>query len=164
MSDVHSRFRSMERNRETDERRIALIQEAVSAAVADARAEAAGLRDRIARERRSLISIVEESDSGVPGPSHRSDVVTLEQQILAAEHKAPGASGSSRVPSEFRICRESAAALIWASAIRSLAEFGPISPDPVIQHGSPSGGIRNYDAAGVLAMAFRLAAMAVRTG
>jgi hypothetical protein len=87
MSDVHSRFRSMERNRETDERRIALIQEAVSAAVADARAEAAGLRDRIARERRSLISIVEESDSGVPGPSHSSDVVTLEQQILAAEQR-----------------------------------------------------------------------------
>jgi hypothetical protein len=37
MSGVHSRFRSVKRNRETDERRIALIQEAVSAAVADAR-------------------------------------------------------------------------------------------------------------------------------
>jgi hypothetical protein len=44
MSGVHGRFRSVTRNRETDERRIALIQEAVSAAVAGARAEAARLR------------------------------------------------------------------------------------------------------------------------
>jgi uncharacterized protein YggE len=87
MSGVQGRFRSVTRNRETDERRIALIQEAVSAAVADARAEAAGLRDRIAQERRSLISLVEESDSGKPGPSHRSYVISLEQQILAAEQR-----------------------------------------------------------------------------
>jgi hypothetical protein len=87
MSGVHSRFRSIKRNRETDERRIALIQETVSAAVADARAEAAGLRDRIAQERRSLISPVAESDSGKPGPSDRSDVIILEQQILAAEQR-----------------------------------------------------------------------------
>jgi uncharacterized protein YggE len=87
MSGVHSRFRSVKRNRETDECRIALIREAVRAAVADARAEAAGLRDRIAQERRSLISLVEESDSGKPAPSHRSDVISLEQQILAAEQR-----------------------------------------------------------------------------
>jgi hypothetical protein len=37
-----------------------------------------------------------------------------------------------------------------------VAEFGPLSPDPVIQHASRAGGIRNYDAAEVLAMAFRL--------
>jgi hypothetical protein len=47
---------------------------------------------------------------------------------------------------------------------REIAEFGPISPDPVIQHGSRIGGTRNYDAAEVLAMAFRLAAGAVRRG
>jgi uncharacterized protein YggE len=87
MSGVHSRFRSVTRNRETDERRIALIQEAVSAAVTDAIAEAAGLRDRIAQERRSLISLVEESDSGEPSPSHRSNVISLEQQILVAEQR-----------------------------------------------------------------------------
>jgi hypothetical protein len=87
MSGVHSRFRSVKRNRETDERRIALIREAVRAAVAEARAEAAGLRDRIAQERRSLISLVEESDSSKPDPGHRSDVISLEQQILAAEQR-----------------------------------------------------------------------------
>jgi uncharacterized protein YggE len=87
MSGVHNRFRSVKRNRETDERRIALIQEAASAAVADAISEATGLRDRIAQERRSLISPVEESDSGKPSPSHRSDVISLEQQILAAEQR-----------------------------------------------------------------------------
>ena len=44
---------------------------------------------------------------------------------------------------------------------REIAEFGPVSPDPLIQHASRSSGTRNYDAADVLAMAFRLAAAAV---
>jgi hypothetical protein len=82
-----SRFRSLERNRETDDRRIGLIQKVVSSAVSDARAEAVGLRDRIAHERRSLISLVEESDSGKQDPGDRSDVVGLEQQILTAEQR-----------------------------------------------------------------------------
>jgi hypothetical protein len=56
MSSVREfRFRSPERNRETDERRIALIQEVVSSAVADAAAEATGVRARIAQAQRSLI-------------------------------------------------------------------------------------------------------------
>jgi hypothetical protein len=40
---------------------------------------------------------------------------------------------------------------------RDIADFGPVSPDPVIQHGSPSSGTGVYDSAEVLAMAFRLA-------
>jgi hypothetical protein len=40
---------------------------------------------------------------------------------------------------------------------REIAEFGPVSPDPVIQHGSRSGRTRQFDAAEVLSMAFRLA-------
>ena len=47
---------------------------------------------------------------------------------------------------------------------REIAEFGPVSPDPVILHGSRSGGTRKYASAEVLAMAFRLAAGAVRMG
>jgi hypothetical protein len=39
---------------------------------------------------------------------------------------------------------------------RDIVEFGPVSPDPVIQHTSRPNGTRNYDAAEVLAMAFRL--------
>jgi hypothetical protein len=47
---------------------------------------------------------------------------------------------------------------------REMAEFGPVSPDPLVQHASRSSGTRNYDAADVLAMAFRLAAAAVGGG
>jgi hypothetical protein len=47
---------------------------------------------------------------------------------------------------------------------RDLAEFGPVSPDPVVQHGSRSGGTRQFDAAEVLTMAFRLATEAARAG
>jgi hypothetical protein len=47
------------------------------------------------------------------------------------------------------------------TSAREIAEFGPVSPDPVVQHASRSSGTRNYDAAEVLAMAFRLAAAVV---
>jgi hypothetical protein len=44
---------------------------------------------------------------------------------------------------------------------RDIAEFGPVSPDPVIKHASRSTGTRIYDSAEVMAMAFRLAVEAV---
>jgi hypothetical protein len=47
---------------------------------------------------------------------------------------------------------------------RDFSEFGPLSPDPVIQHASRGSSTRNYDAADVLAMAFRLATAAARAG
>jgi hypothetical protein len=47
---------------------------------------------------------------------------------------------------------------------RETSDFGPVSPDPVIQHGSRSGRTRQFDAAEVLAMAFRLAMAASRVG
>jgi hypothetical protein len=50
------------------------------------------------------------------------------------------------------------------TAERDVAEFGPLSSDPVIQHASRAGGTRNYDAAEVLAMAFRFATAAARAG
>jgi hypothetical protein len=50
------------------------------------------------------------------------------------------------------------------TSAREIAEFGPVSPDPVVQHASRSSGTRNYDAAEVLAMAFRLAVAAARRG
>jgi hypothetical protein len=63
MSGVQGRFRSRESNRETDEHRIALIQKIVSSPVANARVEALRLRDRFAQERRSRLSLVEESEA-----------------------------------------------------------------------------------------------------
>jgi hypothetical protein len=50
------------------------------------------------------------------------------------------------------------------SSAREIAEFGPVSPDPVVAHASRSSGTRNYDAAEVLAMAFRLAVAAAGRG
>jgi hypothetical protein len=47
------------------------------------------------------------------------------------------------------------------TSAREIAEFGPVSPDPVVQHASRSSGTRNYDSAEVLAMAFRLSTGAV---
>jgi hypothetical protein len=87
MSSVREfRFRSPERNRESDERRIALIQKIVSSAVADATAEATGIRARIAQAQRSLIFPVERVPSSEgEAASRRADLMRLEQQLLAAE-------------------------------------------------------------------------------
>jgi hypothetical protein len=86
MSSVREfRFRSPERNRETDERRIALIQEVVSSAVADAAAEATGVRARIAQAQRSLIFPVERVPRSEGDENRRADLTRLEQQLLAAE-------------------------------------------------------------------------------
>jgi hypothetical protein len=84
------RFRSPERNRETDERRIALIQKVVSSAVADATAEATGLRARIAQVQRSLIVPVEWVPRSEADESRRADLTRLEQQLLAAEVRLLG--------------------------------------------------------------------------
>jgi hypothetical protein len=79
------RFRSLERDRETDERRIALIQRAVRSAVADAEAEAVGLRDCIAKTRRSAICLVEQRDSD--DFHHRAKLTCIEQQLLVSEQR-----------------------------------------------------------------------------
>jgi hypothetical protein len=78
------RFRSLERNRESDERRIALIQKVVRSAVSDAETEATGLRTRLAKARRSVIFLNAQIDAGEPDPSK---LASLEQQILTAEQR-----------------------------------------------------------------------------
>jgi hypothetical protein len=45
---------------------------------------------------------------------------------------------------------------------RDISDFGPVSPDPRVQHASRIGGRRIYSGAEVLAMAFRLATAAAR--
>jgi hypothetical protein len=86
MSSVREfRFRSPERDRATDANRIALIQKVVSSAVADATAEATGLRARIAQAQRSLIFPVEPVPRNEDDESRRADLTRLEQQLLAAE-------------------------------------------------------------------------------
>jgi hypothetical protein len=78
------RFRSLERNRESDERRI-LIQKVVRSAVAEA--EATGLRTRMAKSRRSVIFLVEHGESDGPDPSHRAELTSLEARLLVGEQR-----------------------------------------------------------------------------
>jgi hypothetical protein len=81
------RFRSPERNRETDARRLALIRRVVRSAIADAEAETKGLRARIAKARRSAIFLVAQSDDGKADPSHHADLTRLEPVLRAAEDR-----------------------------------------------------------------------------
>jgi hypothetical protein len=79
------RFRSLERNRESDERRIAFIQKVVRSAVAEA--EATGLRTRISKSRRLVIFLVEHGESGGTAPSHRAELISLEARLLVGEQR-----------------------------------------------------------------------------
>jgi hypothetical protein len=76
-------FRSPERNRETDERRLAQIRRVVHSAVADAEAESKGLRARIAKARRSGIFLLVEV--GGPDPTRCAELRTLEKDVVSAE-------------------------------------------------------------------------------
>jgi hypothetical protein len=81
------RFRSLERDRTTDERRVALIQKVVLSAVAEAEAEAKGLRVRISKVRCSAIFLVEQVDDHEPDPIRRADLTSVEKQLLANERR-----------------------------------------------------------------------------
>jgi hypothetical protein len=87
MSDHRFRFRSPERDRESDERRFGLIRTVVRSAIADAEAEAKGLRARIAEARRSAIFLVEHVDYGDYAPTSRADLKTREEHLLAIERR-----------------------------------------------------------------------------
>jgi hypothetical protein len=79
------RFRSSERNRVTDARRLAFIRRAVRSALAEAEAEAKGLRARIAKARRSAIFLVAHIDSGMAEPTRHAELTSLEPRLRAAE-------------------------------------------------------------------------------
>ena len=77
-------FRSRERNRENDERKLAQIRQVVRSAVAAAEVESKGLQARIAKGRRSAVFLVD-VDGGESDPDRRTELRRLEQRILAAE-------------------------------------------------------------------------------
>lgn len=81
------RFRSPERNRETDNRRLALIQKTVRSALADAEAEATGLRARILKARRSAFFLVEQIEGRPPEPARDVELRILEVRLLTAESR-----------------------------------------------------------------------------
>jgi hypothetical protein len=79
------RFRSLDRDRESDERRIALIREVARFVVADAEAEVAGLRARIVQARRQLMRPLDVD--GRPDASRRAELTNLEQHLLVGEQR-----------------------------------------------------------------------------
>jgi hypothetical protein len=81
------RFRSLERDRTTDERRVALSQKVVLSAVAEAEAEAKRLRVRISKVRSSAIFLVERVDDHEPYPTRRADLTSVEKHLLANERR-----------------------------------------------------------------------------
>jgi hypothetical protein len=81
------RFRSLERDRTTDERRVALIQKVVLFAVAEAEGEAKRLRVRISKVRSSAIFLVEQVDDHEPDPTRRADLTSVEKHLLANERR-----------------------------------------------------------------------------
>jgi hypothetical protein len=86
MFDVRRfRFRSPERNRQTDERRLTFIRKAVHSAVADAEAESKGLRARIAKARRSVIVPVAQVDEA--DGTRRADLTAIEQHLLGTDQR-----------------------------------------------------------------------------
>jgi hypothetical protein len=81
------RFRSRERNRATDERRLALIRNVVRSEIADAQAESRGLQARMAKARRSGIFLVQQVDGGGPDPTRRGELTSRELQLHAIEQR-----------------------------------------------------------------------------
>ena len=79
------RFRSPERNRETDERRLARIRGVVHSAVFEAEAEFKGLRARVARTRRSVMSPLAQVEDREPDRACRAELTNLERTLLAGE-------------------------------------------------------------------------------
>jgi hypothetical protein len=80
-------FRSPNRDQETDNRRITLVQKALRSAVADAEAEIRGLRTRMAKARMSLTSLLGQIEDGDPEPALGAQLNNAEQRLLAGEQR-----------------------------------------------------------------------------
>jgi hypothetical protein len=79
------RFRSPERDRDAMERRLALIRRVVRSGIAEAEGESKGLRIRLARTRRSVMSLLAQVQAREPDPACRAELTILERTVLAGE-------------------------------------------------------------------------------
>ena len=79
------RFRSPERNRETDVRRLTRIKGAVRSAILEAEAELKGLRARVAKTRRGVMSLLAQVEDREPDPACRAELTNLERTLRAGE-------------------------------------------------------------------------------
>jgi hypothetical protein len=81
------RFRSPDRDQETDRRRIAFVQRALRSAAADAEVEVKGLRTRIAKARISLTSLLAQIEGGDPELARGAQLNNAEERLLASERR-----------------------------------------------------------------------------
>ena len=81
------RFRSLERNRQTDDRRLALIQNVVRTAITAAEAETRGLRARMVKARQSSIFGLEQIEGNEITSTRRAELTSLEQNLRATEQR-----------------------------------------------------------------------------
>ena len=79
------RFRSPERNRDTEERRLVRIKGVVHSAVLEAEAELKGLRARVAKTRRAVMSLLAQVEDREPDPACRAELTNLERTLRAGE-------------------------------------------------------------------------------
>jgi hypothetical protein len=79
------RFRSPERNRDTEERRLVRIKGVVHSAVLEAEAELKGLRARVAKTRRAVMSLLAQVKDSEPEPACRAELTSLERTLRAGE-------------------------------------------------------------------------------
>ena len=68
------RFRSPERNRDTEERRLVRIKGVVHSEVLEAEAELKGLRARVAKTRRAVMSLLAQVKDSEPDPACRAEL------------------------------------------------------------------------------------------
>jgi hypothetical protein len=80
-------FRSPERDGETDRRRLALLQQAVHSALADAEYESNGLRGRLEKARQSAAFLLEQMDDGVPETARQVELANVEGRLVGAERR-----------------------------------------------------------------------------
>jgi hypothetical protein len=79
------RFRSPERDRQTAGRRLALIQRVVCSAVAEAESESKGLRARVAKTQRSVMSLLAQVQDVEIDPACCAELANLELSLVAGQ-------------------------------------------------------------------------------
>jgi hypothetical protein len=87
MLNFQFRFRSPQRDRESDRARLTRIQQNVRSAVTDAESEFNGLRARLEKARQSAAMLLENTDNGDREGAHKSELKTVEERLLVGEKR-----------------------------------------------------------------------------
>jgi hypothetical protein len=80
-----TRFRSPERDRQTDQARLASIQNAIRSTTANAEREFEGLRGRVENARRTAGMLLEKMEKESSGDNGASELRRLEERLTVAE-------------------------------------------------------------------------------